>query len=215
MTGLHTLVVAIALALMAGCDQSSGQATTDIPPSKPPAQKIPEFEDSAFCKKYHCRLDAPVYVVGPDGKVDSWHYTYRLEGNDLMNVDFSLSTNGERREPYVAVYWRPLKLMAAEGPTASATTGTVSSVAPEKEIASVSDMVDEILSSDEFDASLYVTKCLHSYTHEKTGIGGRLIKSYAVGCTYSQSNDQELPEQRMFPQLTLVISKLPILQNQH
>jgi hypothetical protein len=212
MIRLMPLCAAISLVALSGCHQSSVQATNEVSPENPPAQRIPEFENSAFCSKYHCRLETPISVVGPDGKVDRWHYTYRLEGNDLMNVDLSLSARGERKDPYVAVYWRPLKLVETESSTAIATVHTVSHVVHEKEIAPVRDLVNEVVGSDVFDASAYAKKCLLSYTNAKKGINGAIAKNYAFECTYAESNDEKLPEQKMFPQLTLVIAKLPIQQ---
>ena len=199
---------------IAGCDQSSGQAVRQVSAAKPPVQRISEFEDTAFCRKYHCRLDNTRYVVRLDGGVGRWNYAYGLEANDLMEVDLSLSPNGERKEPYVAVYWRPLKPVEKESSMAGSTTHTETNVVAEKEMAPVRDLVNEIVGSEEFDAYAYTKKCFLSFIHGKTGVGGALAKRYAFECTYAESNDQKLPQQRMFPQLTLVISKLPTAQKQ-
>jgi len=209
MIRLMALCAAMSLVAIAGCDQSSGQATNQVSPGKPPAQRIPEFEDSAFCKKYHCRLDK---AFKSNEREDRWFYFYRLEGNDLMFLQLSISASDERQKPYMAVYWRPLKPVETESSTPAATTHTMDNVVTEKEIAPVRDMVNELVGSDEFDASAYAKKCFLSYTHDKKGINGAIAKNYAFGCTYAESNDQKLPEQKMFPQLTLVIAKLPISQ---
>ncbi|HWZ97773.1 MAG TPA: hypothetical protein VN025_08440 [Candidatus Dormibacteraeota bacterium] len=214
MIKLMALAATIGLVAITGCDQSSGQSANQVSAEKPPVQRIPEFEDSAFCRKYHCRLDNARYVARVDGRVDRWDYTYRLEGNDLMDVGLSLSPNGERKEPYVVVYWRPLKPVEKESSTAGFTTHTGTNAVPEKEMAPVRDLVNEIAGSAEFDAYAYTKKCLLSFTHGETGVGGALAKRYAFECTYAESNDQRLSEQKMFPQLTLVISKLPIRQKQ-
>ena len=200
----------MSLVTIVGCDQSSGRTTNQVSAEKPPAQRISEFEDSAFCKKYHCWLDE---TFKSTGQKDRWFYFYRLEGNNLMFVQLSVSANGERQEPYVAVYWRPVKQAETVSSTATATTHTTINAVPEKEIAPVRDLANELVGSDEFDASTYAKKCLLSYTHDKKGINGAIAQSYAFECTYAESNDQNLPEQKMFPQLTLVISKLSLQEH--
>lgn len=210
MIRLMALAAAIGLVAIAGCDQNSAQPANQVSVEKPPVQRIPEFEDSAFCRKYHCRLDNARYVVKFDGRVDRWDYTYRLEGNDLMDVDMSVFPNGERKEPYMVVYWHPLKRVEKK----NSTTHTETSEVPEKEMAPVRDLVNEVVGSEEFDAYAYTKKCFLSFTRRETAVGGALAKRFAFECTYAESNDQKLPEQRTFPQLTLVISKLPIAQKQ-
>jgi len=211
MIRLMSLCAAMGLVTIAGCGQSSVQATNQVSVEQQPAPRIPELEDSAFCKKYHCRLDE---AFKSNDREDRWFYFYRLEGNDLMFVQLSISANGERKEPYVAVYWRPVKPVETESSTAIATVHTVSHVAHEKEIAPVRDLVNELVGSDEFDASAYAKKCLLSYTNDKKGVSGAIAKSYAFQCSYAESNDEKLPEQKMFPQLTVVIAKLPFQQHQ-
>jgi len=188
MTKLMVLPAVLSLGLLAGCDQSARQATTQVSVGKPPASRIPELEDSAFCRKYGCRLDNAAPVVDL-GTVRRWFYKYRLEGNDLMDIELWLSPNGERQEPYMIVNWRPIKPIEKDIPTAAGTFHEVTRVVPEKEIAPVRDLVNELMGSQEFDASTYVKNNLLSFWDGKFKVEPVRTKKFLFSCSYVQSND--------------------------
>jgi len=78
----------------------------------PPAAGIREFEDSAFCEQYKCRLETiaemPRQASSIESRDSDWDYEYRIQGNNLAIFRMRLSSKGERRWPLVEIRWSPL-----------------------------------------------------------------------------------------------------------
>ncbi len=106
-----------------------------------PAAEVREFEQSAFCRKYGCFLKA----IEPMGPV--WFYNYRVFPPNAvaetqwygMQIGMRLSAeNGSREYPYMIVRWFPIRST------------------PANEFAAINDLVREITSDAQFDASKFI-----------------------------------------------------------
>jgi hypothetical protein len=114
-TGTRRLMTALFLLLLSNILGCSNKPPQPLPSARqnPPVAGIREFEESAFCKQYKCKLETIVEVHGKESYQESpeigWDYNYRIQRNNTVVFRISLSSKGDRQWPLFEIRWSPLK----------------------------------------------------------------------------------------------------------
>ncbi len=148
---------------------------------KPPAARVADFESTAFCRKYHCRLTGAPEPLRYAGVVEEFFYNYRVSGSPAQ-FGLRLTTDVKRASPFLIVRW--VKTYSMHEP----------------EAAGVSELVREVTGEENFDAAKFVERFSESRPQAGAGPSGR-VGRFKVYCTWTPPKD---------PQITLIIEEMSI-----